>query len=119
MYGKKKALEPVQSLPQAEAGENARPAVYGGCPVRCTRWQAHDKGSFSSFQKTKRRRGYRASPWLESEVLGFFHVGELHPLWENAAGKGANNVRLRQGADPMPIWSPILALFLVPNRATR
>ena len=24
------------------------------------------------------------------EVPGFFHAGELHFLWKNAAGKGAN-----------------------------
>ena len=26
-----------------------------------------------------------------NEVPGFFHVGELHFLWKNAAGRGANN----------------------------
>jgi hypothetical protein len=43
------------------------------------------------------------------EVPGFFHVGELHFLWTNAAGAGSNN-RCGCGAEltGCPIWSRIL-----------
>jgi hypothetical protein len=45
------------------------------------------------------------------EIPGFFHVGELHFLWKNAAGKGANNL-CGCGAvlTACPVWSPILPL---------
>jgi Sulfotransferase family len=43
------------------------------------------------------------------EVPGVFHVGELHFLWKNAAGNGANN-RCGCGAQlpSCPLWSQIL-----------
>lgn len=46
-----------------------------------------------------------------NEVPGFFHVGELHFLWLNAAGNGSNN-RCGCGTELMrcPVWSPILVL---------
>lgn len=46
-----------------------------------------------------------------NEVPGFFHVGELHFLWLNAAGKGSNN-RCGCGTEltRCPVWSPILPL---------
>ncbi len=45
------------------------------------------------------------------EVPGFFHVGELHFLWMNAAGAGSNN-RCGCGAEltGCPIWSRILPI---------
>lgn len=46
-----------------------------------------------------------------NETPGFFHVGELHFLWKNAAGKGAND--LCGCGDPLtrcPVWSEILPL---------
>ena len=46
-----------------------------------------------------------------NELPGFFHVGELHFLWRNAAGQGANN--LCGCGRPLPqctIWSQILPL---------
>ena len=44
------------------------------------------------------------------EVPGVFHVGELHFLWKNAAGKGANN-RCGCGSEltSCPLWSQILS----------
>jgi hypothetical protein len=43
------------------------------------------------------------------EVPGFFHVGELHFLWQNAAGQGSNN-QCGCGAElaSCPVWSQIL-----------
>ena len=44
-----------------------------------------------------------------NEVPGFFHVGELHFLWKNAAGIGSNN--LCGCSTPLvecPVWSEIL-----------
>lgn len=46
-----------------------------------------------------------------NELPDFFHVGELHFLWKNAAGRGANN--LCGCGRPLPqctIWSQILPL---------
>jgi hypothetical protein len=45
------------------------------------------------------------------EVPGFFHVGELHFLWKNAVGQGANNL-CGCGAEltRCPIWSRILTV---------
>ena len=45
------------------------------------------------------------------EVPGFFHVGELHFLWMNAAGRGSNN-RCGCGAEltQCPVWSAILPI---------
>lgn len=45
------------------------------------------------------------------EVPGVFHVGELHFLWKNAAGEGANN-RCGCGSEltSCPLWSQILPL---------
>jgi hypothetical protein len=46
-----------------------------------------------------------------NELPGFFHVGELHFLWKNAADRGANN--LCGCGRPLPkctIWSQILPL---------
>jgi hypothetical protein len=44
-----------------------------------------------------------------NEVPGVFHVGELHFLWKNSAGRGANNL-CGCGATltDCPIWSTIL-----------
>lgn len=45
-----------------------------------------------------------------NEVPGFFHAGELHFLWKNAAGKGANNLcGCGQPLTACAIWSEILA----------
>ncbi len=45
-----------------------------------------------------------------NEIPGFFHVGELHFLWKNAVGKGANSLCGCGSALPQcPVWSPILA----------
>jgi hypothetical protein len=43
------------------------------------------------------------------EVPGCFHVGELHFLWQNAAGRGSNNL-CGCGAEltACPVWSTIL-----------
>lgn len=46
-----------------------------------------------------------------NELPGFFHVGELHFLWKNAAGKGANNrCGCGRPLPQCPIWSQILPL---------
>ena len=43
------------------------------------------------------------------EVPGFCHVGELHFLWQNAAGQGANNLcGCGQELTRCPVWSAIL-----------
>jgi hypothetical protein len=46
---------------------------------------------------------------LLGEIPGFFHVGELHFLWQNSAGAGSNNL-CGCGAEltRCPIWSRIL-----------
>jgi hypothetical protein len=45
-----------------------------------------------------------------NEIPGFFHVGELHFLWKNSAGKGANNVcGCRKPLTECDIWSQVLA----------
>jgi Sulfotransferase family len=46
-----------------------------------------------------------------NEVPGFFHVGELHFLWRNSAGRGVNNL-CGCGATltECPVWSEILAV---------
>jgi hypothetical protein len=47
------------------------------------------------------------------EIPGFFHVGELHFLWKNAVGKGANNLcGCGLVLTACPIWSEILPLGL-------
>lgn len=44
-----------------------------------------------------------------NEVPGFFHVGELHFLWKNAAGRGSNNqCGCGRPLDECPTWSRIL-----------
>jgi hypothetical protein len=44
-----------------------------------------------------------------NEVSGVFHVGELHFLWKNAAGKGANNLcGCGQPLTQCALWSKIL-----------
>lgn len=45
------------------------------------------------------------------QVPGFFHVGELHFLWQNSAGRGSNT-RCGCGAElsSCPVWSPVLAI---------
>lgn len=44
-----------------------------------------------------------------NEIPGFFHAGELHFLWKNAAGKGANNLcGCGQPLTACAIWSEIL-----------
>ncbi|MBV9446699.1 MAG: sulfotransferase [Streptosporangiaceae bacterium] len=46
-----------------------------------------------------------------NELPGFFHVGELHFLWKNAAGWGANNLcGCGRPLIECPIWSRILPL---------
>jgi hypothetical protein len=45
------------------------------------------------------------------EVPGFFHVGELHFLWQNAAGRGSNNLcGCGTELGLCPVWSQILAV---------
>ncbi|HLK00592.1 MAG TPA: sulfotransferase family protein [Streptosporangiaceae bacterium] len=45
-----------------------------------------------------------------NEIPGFFHVGELHFLWKNAAGKGVNNLcGCGLPLTECAIWAPILA----------
>ncbi|MEU6999755.1 sulfotransferase [Nonomuraea sp. NPDC046570] len=46
-----------------------------------------------------------------NEIPGFFHVGELHFLWKNGAGRGVNNLcGCGQALTECPIWSEILPL---------
>ena len=46
-----------------------------------------------------------------NEIPGFCHVGELHFLWKNAAGQGANSVcGCGEGLTECPVWSKILPL---------
>jgi hypothetical protein len=46
-----------------------------------------------------------------NEIPGFFHVGELHFLWKNAAGKGANSwCGCGCVLTDCPVWSPILTI---------
>jgi hypothetical protein len=46
-----------------------------------------------------------------NEIPGFFHVGELHFLWKNAAGKGANNLcGCGRPLTECALWSEILPL---------
>jgi hypothetical protein len=46
-----------------------------------------------------------------NEIAGFFHVGELHFLWKNAAGKGANSwCGCGRVLTECPIWSKILPI---------
>ena len=51
-----------------------------------------------------------------NEVPGFSHVGELHSLWKNAAGKGANNLcGCGQPLTACAIWSQVLASLRPPG----
>ncbi|MGV9595592.1 sulfotransferase [Streptosporangium sandarakinum] len=44
-----------------------------------------------------------------NEIPGFFHVGELHFLWRNSVGKGANNLcGCGETLTRCPVWSEIL-----------
>ena len=46
-----------------------------------------------------------------NEVPGFFHVGELHFLWKNGAGRGVNNLcGCGAALTECPIWSQVLAV---------
>ncbi len=46
-----------------------------------------------------------------NEIPGFCHVGELHFLWKNAAGKGANSsCGCGKALTDCPFWSQILPL---------
>jgi hypothetical protein len=46
-----------------------------------------------------------------NEVPGFFHVGEVHFLWKNAAGRGSNPwCGCGQALAACPVWSEILPL---------
>jgi hypothetical protein len=46
-----------------------------------------------------------------NEIPGFFHAGELHFLWKNAAGRGANNLcGCGNTLTQCGIWSEILPL---------
>jgi hypothetical protein len=50
------------------------------------------------------------------EVPEFFHAGELHFLWKNAAGRGANN--LCGCGEPLtacPLWSQVIGLCRPPG----
>ncbi len=51
-----------------------------------------------------------------NEIPGFMHVGELHFLWKNAAGNGANS-RCGCGAvlTQCPFWSEIIELTTPPG----
>lgn len=50
------------------------------------------------------------------EVPGFFHVGELHFLWKNAAGLGANTLcGCGRALTECPLWSAILPLRRPPG----
>jgi hypothetical protein len=66
------------------------------------------------------------SGWLRSgstilgnilnEIPGFFHAGELHFLWKNAAGRGANRLcGCGQALTDCPLWSAILPLGRPPG----
>jgi hypothetical protein len=45
-----------------------------------------------------------------NEIPGFFHVGEIHFLWKNSAGRGANNsCGCRKPLTECDIWSQVLA----------
>lgn len=45
------------------------------------------------------------------EVPGFFHAGELHFLWKNAAGRGANHwCGCGEPLTDCPLWSQIIPL---------
>ncbi|MBB2915376.1 hypothetical protein FHS43_006696 [Streptosporangium becharense] len=51
-----------------------------------------------------------------NEIPGFFHVGELHFLWKNGAGRGANS--LCGCGSPLtgcPVWSKILPVGRPPG----
>ena len=44
-----------------------------------------------------------------NEIPGFFHVGEIHFLWKNSTGKGANNsCGCREPLTECEIWSKVL-----------
>ena len=44
-----------------------------------------------------------------NEIPGFFHVGEIHFLWKNSVGQGANNsCGCRKPLTECEIWSPVL-----------
>lgn len=46
-----------------------------------------------------------------NEIPGFFHAGELHFLWKNSAGLGANNLcGCGAALTECSLWTPILAL---------
>lgn len=50
------------------------------------------------------------------EVSGFLHVGELHFLWKNAAGRGANTLcGCGQALTECPLWSGILPVGRPPG----
>jgi len=55
---------------------------------------------------------------LRGEFAGVFHVGELHFLWKNAAGKGANS-RCGCGSElaRCPVWAQILPVGRPPGTA--
>jgi hypothetical protein len=49
-------------------------------------------------------------------VPGFFHVGELHFLWKNSAGRGVNNLCGCGATLPeCPVWSEILSIGRAPG----
>jgi Sulfotransferase family len=51
-----------------------------------------------------------------NEIPGFFHAGELHALWQNAAGKGRNELcGCGQPLTACPVWSEILASLRPPG----
>jgi hypothetical protein len=51
-----------------------------------------------------------------NEIPGFCHVGELHFLWKNAAGRGSNRLcGCGQALTDCPLWSAVLALGALPG----
>ena len=55
-----------------------------------------------------------------NEIPGFFHVGELHFLWKNAAGQGVNSLcGCGQALTECPVWSEVLASTRPDRRLAR
>jgi hypothetical protein len=55
-----------------------------------------------------------------NEVPGFCHVGELHFLWKNGAGRGVNQLcGCGQALTECPLWSAILSLGRPPGMSAQ
>jgi hypothetical protein len=51
-----------------------------------------------------------------NEIPGFFHVGELHFLWKNSVGRGANSwCGCGRVLTECPVWAPIIPLGRPPG----